>query len=305
MNQPNTAGQGDNVQPPANSGHPAWQEYLNDIPPALHGVVQSAFQKWDTNVKTRLQEVHAQYAPLKAYQPLADNNITLDYVGQALQFAQELEKNPKDMVTRMNQQLNLGFVPADQVQTQQNEYDPFADDTDITSHPQFKQMQEVITQMQSKFDEQQQQSQAEREAEEFYEYLDTLTENTPFKDNDDVKTLITAFMSQGMDGPQALQKVQANFVQSLASSAEQNLNNNEQPNVTANPLMDAINATIPPVAATPVGHNPQDEGQAPVVMGNSGNAGSGVPNATVDFGKMSTNDINAIVAQTLANTDNG
>ncbi len=305
MNQPNTD-QGDNVQ---SGGHPAWQEYLKDIPAAIHPVVQAAFQKWDANVQQRLQEVHTQYAPLKVYQPLADNKIPIQYVGQALQFATELEQDPKAWVAKVNTQLDLGFVPLEEVQRQaQASPDPFSDDfsdeVDITQHPKFKEMFEMMSQMQERVNQQDQQSQEEKEAAEFYEYLDDLVAETPFKDDEDAKMLITAFMSQGLEGPEALAKIQGKFVQSLANNAEQNLNN-EQPQSSGNPLVDAVMAQINPVATDPVGYA-EPEGQAPVVMGNSGNAGSGVPAQPIDFGAMKTDDINSVVAQALQQTaENG
>lgn len=326
MNNQNP-GQGNNVQPNGQqgSGHPAWQEYLNDIPDALKPVVQQAFAKWDQNVQQRIQEVHNQYAPLKAYEPLAQNNIPLDYIGQALQFATELESDPKALVERMNTQLNLGYVAAEQPQRQQAQqqqvpndpynYDPFADNQqipDITQHPLVQQMQNTLNQMQQRFDEQEQSRQAEEEVDKFYEYLDTLTANTPFAENDDAKTLIAAFMSQGMDGPTALSKVQSSFVGSLNNQVNDNLqqqttttDNGQQPESTGNPLQDTINNFINsrPQPGQTVGindNNPQAQGQAPVVVGSEGGVGSGLSTPSINFASMKTDDINSLVAQAVA-----
>lgn len=293
-------GQGGNVQPP-NSGHPAWQEYLADVPPALQPTVQAAFQKWDANVQQRLQEVHTQYAPLKVYQPLADNKIPLQYIGQALQFAQELENNPKELFNSMNTKLDLGFVSAEEAQRQAPATDdPFSDfgETDITQHPQFKTLMETVNKMQQTFEEQQSQQAEEEEVTQFEAYLDSLVAGTPLENNTDAKVMITAFMSNSdMDGAAALTKVQGMLVQGLTNQAT---TEEQQTSTEPNPLMDAINAHLGgPVQNTPVGHVPQAESQAPVVMGNAGNAGSGVPSNPIDFGAMKTDDINSMVAQAL------
>jgi hypothetical protein len=118
-------------------------------------------------------------------------------------------------------------------------------------------------------------------------------------------------MTQGVSGEDALKKVQSHFVTNLVNEAEQQLgqqqNNQQQANTTDNPLMSAINTVVdqqPPITNV-VGHNPQGEqAQAPVVMGSEGNVGSGVPAPQINFGKLKSDDVNSIVAQALANTDN-
>ncbi len=296
---------------PSGSGHPAWQEYLKDIPESLHGVVKGAFSAWDQNVQQRIQEVHNQYEPLKAYQPLAERNIPLERVGQALEFAQQVEQNPKAIVERMNEHYKLGFVPEEQVQRQALAPDPFDVDYSqqtaeelLATHPALKQIAEGLATMQQRFDEQDQRTQEEREAEEFEEYLDQLTAQTPYAEDDDAKMLITAFMQAGKTGEQALELVTSRFTASVSQQLEQQItnNNNEQLTNTDNPVLDAVLHSIgqqPPIRQT-VGDMPQGNNQAPVVMDSSGNAGSGVPAAPIDFGKMKADDVNSVVAQALA-----
>lgn len=283
-----------------NNGNPAWQEYLKDVPEALQPLVRGAFERWDANVTQRFQQLQQQIAPLKAYAPLVQNNVPPERVALALQFAEELEKDPSAMVNRINTTFGLQPDPVQQVQ----QPDPFSYEDpsiqmDISKHPQFQQMQQMMQQMQAKFDADEEQRKYEEESQQFVEYLDNLVADKPHLNNDDAKLLITGFMSQGLSEEDALARVGPLYLNQTAQTVTQQLTQQSTPD-GQQPLTTGTNDGLADYLRNQQGGS---SSQAPVVMGGAGTVGSGTPQSSINFGAMKTDDINSMVAD-LMKADN-
>lgn len=73
-------------------GHPAWSEYLSDIPQEFHEKVTPAFQKWDTEVNKKLQSVHSTYEPWKQF---VDAGVDPQQAEMALQVYNSINETPE------------------------------------------------------------------------------------------------------------------------------------------------------------------------------------------------------------------
>lgn len=251
--------------------HPStWDKILEKIPTALHDVVKPALLEWDQGVNQRFQELAEEWKPFKEFK---DNKVDPQYLKNALGFAQAFESDPTGVLKNANETYNLGFGDPDEYARLQAELESYSDpdgdddydeddDTvvDITSDPNFKALQDQISEMSkvvSKIG-------SETDAQKHEKYLDSLLEDKKHIN----RTFITALMTQGLTGEQAIDE----YNKALASS------------VTPPP-----EGTPPPVG-TP---------GAPVVMGQEGTAGAGTETKEIDFGKMGTTDVNDMVAQML------
>lgn len=255
--------------------NPAWNGILSKVPEALHSVLIPALAEWDAGVNQRFQELHAQYEPLKAYKNLADNGIDADYAEQAIILADRIQQNPKQIAEQLNQSFNLGFVsPEEAAKLGQGSPagDPDADffsdpNADITKHPQFKQLADQISQFQQRFEESNQQQQERDQIEQFESYLDDLESSTKEKNLPFNRRYVTALMTQGLSGEDAVSQ----YHQDLAIQTVSDPNANDKP---------------------------EDE-TPPIVMGGEGSTGGGTPDGSVNFGSLPKNDLNATVAQLL------
>jgi hypothetical protein len=87
------------------AGHPAWAEYLKDIPAGLHSAVTPAFSKWDQDMTAKLNSVQQQYAP---WQSLIDGGADPERVSGAVELLGMLEENPAEAVALLAQHFGLG-----------------------------------------------------------------------------------------------------------------------------------------------------------------------------------------------------
>lgn len=85
-------GSGQEPQGAPGTGHPAWNEYLADIPQEFHDKVTPAFQKWDSEVQKKIQSVHSEYEP---YKPFKESNIPPERLDYSLQVANAIETDPE------------------------------------------------------------------------------------------------------------------------------------------------------------------------------------------------------------------
>lgn len=255
--------------------NPAWQELLSKIPEAMHGVVVPVLQKWDAGVTTKFQELHTQYEPLKAYKNLADHGIDPQYAEQAIMLADRMQSNPKQIAEQLNSSFNLGFISPEEAAKlgQRNSPDGGSDDDffndpdqDITKHPQFKALADQIKSFQEQFEQTTQQQQEQQQVEQFEAYLDELEEDIKGKNLPFNRRYITALMTQGMSGEDAVKE----YHQDLA--------------------IEAVNES-------PANETPTDE--PPIVMGGEGSTGGGTPDGSIRFGDLPKNDLNKTVADLL------
>jgi hypothetical protein len=105
--------------------NPSWQEYLNEVPQEFHEKIIPAFQKWDTGVQKRFDQVHQTYEPWK---PIVDAGIDAETAQFALQLLNSINEDPKTVWEAIGNYHNfMGSAGGQgQVEPQQTEEDPYS-----------------------------------------------------------------------------------------------------------------------------------------------------------------------------------
>lgn len=155
------------VQAPSNSGHPAWNQYLKDIPEGFHPIVKPAFEQWDQEVQRRLAEVQSRYKPYEQY----IGNTQPEQIGEALRLYQMMANDPQQIFNAMAEHYGFGQDNAGQGQAvdETDEFDLGAEDDELSQHPRFQQLlqqQEALQQQQAQFVQAMEQAQQARAAQE-------------------------------------------------------------------------------------------------------------------------------------------
>lgn len=254
-------------------GHPAWEDFLTDVPDDLHPLLRGKLEEWDRNVNTRLENVHNEY---NAYKPLVENNVDMESIQQALWLADQLEQNPGGVVAKAIEAFGLDYIPKDQ--QQQQIPDPNDEDFDMTdlagleNHPAFKALAEKAEQADAILRQQQEQQQEQQAIAELDQYLEELHKTPDIGEFDD--NYVTALMAQGLDGEDAVKEYQR-----------------------------VVSDAITKMGLVPGQQQQQTspgQQQVPVVMGSEGNSGTGIPNETVNFAGMNRGSVNEVVMNYLA-----
>lgn len=267
-------------------GHPAWQEILDVIPDELHHLVKPTLAKWDKGVQEKIESLHNKYEP---YKDLVDNNVEMDQVNQAISLWNEIYENPSEVVKNVIDAFELDdYVPKDSLPEESETLEmPETSNTDYSGDPQLEAITKQLQALQDRFEQQDKESEEEREQREFEEYLTELEQNAdgPFD-----KTYVTALISQGIDGAKAVKQYQ-----DIVSQAAAELNNAGNDQEGSSPE-NSDNAGEAPTSSTTESTVPT----APVVMGNSGTVGSGVPDDSVRMGDLGKNEVNDLVEKILS-----
>lgn len=245
-------------------GHPAWQEILSVLPEEFHPLITPKLQEWDEKVQGKLQDQSA----FEPYKPLIENKIPMEYIEQAVWLAKTFEENPEDVVAKAIESFNLEkFKPQEQAPATSSTPNP-EEELDLTdlegleNHPAFKQLQEQAEEL-KRWKQEQESSKEEANASEILEqYLKELHEEKgEFND-----FFVTALMANGIDAEEAIETYQT----TVKSEAEK--------------LAEALNTET-------------QQSNPPVVMGNSGTAGSGIPEEPVSLGKMGKGEVSDLAAK--------
>lgn len=254
----------DNTDAGNNGGHPAWQEILDVLPDSLHSLVTPTLEKWDKGVQERFNQFHQKYDP---YKDFVEQGVDTGLINQALGLVQQLEQNPESVIQQAIDAFGLDYVKKELIAQQQAQEDDDEDtyysdsNVDLSKDPRYKAMEEAVTKLQSQFETQQQQETFQQQQQEFDQYLKELETSHGNFD----KNYVTALISQGVDGAEAVKQYQNTINQAAAQLAAQQ---NPKPTV-------------------------------PQVMGGDGTTGSGVPEAPIKFGSMKNADVNQLVTEML------
>lgn len=158
------------------SFNPAWSELMGLIPEELHPQVQPHLQKWDQN----FDKVQSQYAPYKQF---ADQKVPADQIAYALNVMQEIESDPVKILNALQDYVKEnGLLPDEAANAQGQEPNSDqgqVDDSglpDISNHPKFKELEQLVQTYGQAFVQQQQQQQEAQEDEALQEQIDTLQE---------------------------------------------------------------------------------------------------------------------------------
>lgn len=250
--------------------NPAWKTILDVLPAELHAIVKPELEKWDKGVNARFQEIHGEYAPFKQFK---EQGVTPQQIANGLDILGQINQNPKAFAEKLDEVYNLNLIGSAPPVNEDPDED-FNYGEDITKHPAFKQMSDML---QKVLDDQQNRSEREKEQEEasnFEAYLDSL--ESKYKEQGVIidRTLVTAYMAQGLDGDAAVKAYQERLAQAF------NSNNDAQDQVNNPPAGDQND-------------NP------PAVMGSSGSPGSGIPDTSVTPGNWNREDTNKTVMEML------
>lgn len=250
-----------------------WQELLSVLPESLHPVVKPHLEQMDKKVNEAFRNIHSQYEDYKQFK---DHGIDAQYLVNAYNFTKNFEANPGAVLKEANEVYNLGFLDAEAAKamaaSNDDDDDEFEDDDDmrdLANHPQFKALYDAVNGLNSKLTEREQQELLEQQAAQHNEYLNELLGKDENKHVD--RDFVTAVMSQGLTGEQAIERYNAALAQRFGDQIPPPVNNQTQ----------------------------QQTGQPPVVMGGNGGSGSGSPEQPIDFATMKGSDVNDLVVQML------
>lgn len=240
-------------------GHPAWQSILDQVPDSLHPIIRPELEKWDKGVQDKFSSIHSKYDP---YKPFIENGVDPQLLERAVYLVNQLETDPETVVSQMIEAFELGYVPKPDA-TVSNDLGVGSsyEDDEVLSDPRFKAMQEAVDKLQSRFEQEDQTKQQQEQQSAFEQTLTNLeTQHGSFD-----KIYVTALMSQGVDGAEAVKQYHNTVNQAAAR--------------LANPQ--------------------QQQTPPPVVMGGDGTTGSGLAQQNVKMGDLKSGDLNSLVVDLL------
>jgi len=264
-------------------GHPAWGEILEGIPEVFHSQVKPILEKWDKGVQAKIQSLHDQYDPYKNF---IDNQVPAEVLEQAYAIAESLYENPQEMVAKAIEEFKLDYVPKEmleELRKQQNQQEPKVNENgeqyfELEEEPQFLALQREVEELKGTLTKEQQRSLEAQQKEEYESYMEQLHDK--FDTDGGVKfddTYVTALLSAGVDGEQAV-KMYFDAINQAAALIANNGNTQENNTQVNNP---------------------------PVVLGGSGESGSGISQQETNFAKMQSSDRKKIIAEILTKSKTG
>lgn len=251
-----------------NNVNPTWNTLLSKIPEDIHAFIIPELEKWDADFAKEREKTKS----LEAFKDFADQGINPEYIQQAIMFANAAQENPSDIVKRLVEHNNLDYVSRSEIPDPANNDDEDLGDLegmDIKDHPVIKQMAAQLEQFQNQYSQQTEEQKRQQQIEEFEDYLDTLEEQ--YKDEPFDRQYVTALLmtDDNMTGEQAVKRFQETIGKYVTPP-----NSNEVE------------------SGTPTGNQP------PLVVGSSSSSGN-IPNQEVDVDKMSSQDLDKMVANLL------
>lgn len=254
--------------------NPAWDPLLAIIPADLHSKVEPLLEQWDQGVNQKF----ATFAPFKQF---VDSQVDPEWLGQAARFAQDFERDPSAFFGRVNEQLELGFVPAEEAQRQTPEgnegSDMFGNDPDsmqaLLDSPAFKEVREAVLSMQQR----QQQDDEEAKRQEELEAFEADIDNFLGDKGNINKVFFANLRAAGLSNEAALTEYTKTVAQMMGQDPA---------------------TFVLPSTTSDKGEQPNN-GQAPTIMGGDGNVGSGQPTEPLKYGAMKNDEVDDIVMQML------
>ena len=138
-------------------GNPAWEPFRKELDPISFSRVEKHLKDWDTAANQRVTSVNEKYQWAKELQ---DRQIAPERINLALQFADNLDKNPEMVYEQLTNFLREnGRLPETKQELQQavTEEDPA--DSEFGEDPRLKALQErqdALDQQQADFEDRQQ-----------------------------------------------------------------------------------------------------------------------------------------------------
>lgn len=102
----------DPVVPPENTGNPAWNDLLEELPTYLRDKVTPHLKKWDDNFQTAVGKAKEPYL---AYQALLDGGVDTNEAVSAVQLLRAIEADPTGTVKAIQEAYGLTKAEAQAV----------------------------------------------------------------------------------------------------------------------------------------------------------------------------------------------
>lgn len=240
--------------------NPAWDNLLGAIPQGLHGQMIPELKKWDQNYEQGIQKVHSTYA---GYKPFLDGQISPEQLNEAYMIRQSMEQDPMKFVQAVMEFYKLQ-LPTEQGQPPADlQQDPDDQVFDVTQHPEFQRMQQMVELMgQHTLTQTQMAQQAQEDAD-----LENVFQAAKQKHGDfDEQWVMQHLYASGHEN--ADEAIMDQAVEAYKEHVQNIVQNYRSPS-----------------------------SQAPVLMG----SGGGLPSQATPAGSMNGNQRRALVVQTLQN----
>lgn len=218
--QDNSQGQQpDNQQQDSGTGiNPAWNDLLGSLPSSLHSQVIPHLQKWDQNYQTDIGKVHSQY---EAYKPFVESQVDPEAINYGLQLMEILNERPEELYQALaeqygNQQQQSQENPQQQGQQSQTTEQGQESPIDISNHPEFQrvnQMVETMAQLLVQQNSQEQEAQEDQALEK--EFADAKSELGEF----DETWVMAHLLAGNYDSVASAAKAYKDFEQGILSNA--------------------------------------------------------------------------------------
>lgn len=118
----------------------AWNPLLSQVPQSLHSIITPHLKQWDRNYNDGIQKVHSQYA---GYKPFLDSQVAPEDINNAMLVYNALNENPQSLIEQLIDyyKYEMPQMQGEQGQEQQLEEEiPY----DITQHPEFQRMSQLV-----------------------------------------------------------------------------------------------------------------------------------------------------------------
>lgn len=123
----------------------AWNPLLEKLPAGLHNLVTPTLKEWDRNYNESIQKVHSQYA---GYKPFLEQQVDPEVINNALLISNALDNDPQGLIAQLIDYYKYQVTPPPVEQGQgaqpQDESIDEGIPYDVTQHPEFQRMKQVV-----------------------------------------------------------------------------------------------------------------------------------------------------------------
>ncbi len=126
--------------------NPAWNTVLDKLPAQYRGMITPELKQWDRNYNEGIQKVHSQYAE---YKPFLEQQVAPDDINNSLLIYNALNDNPQALIQQLIEYYKYeipqqGGQGQGDPQQQPQELDEEGIPYDITQHPEFQRMAQLV-----------------------------------------------------------------------------------------------------------------------------------------------------------------
>jgi hypothetical protein len=130
--------QGEDIRP-----NQAWNPLLDKLPKEFHSMITPDLKQWDQNYNNGIQKVHSQYADWK---PFIDQQVAPDDVNNSLLIYKALNEDPQALIQQLIDYYKYE-IPQQSEQGQAGQSQEIGEEGipyDITQHPEFQKMSQLV-----------------------------------------------------------------------------------------------------------------------------------------------------------------